>query len=70
MAFVGGTSEIAAMCDLGFVHLLREKVRHQEAEERRSAEFGKSPRERFVPWTMPSPASQQAAPEAAPMTRA
>ena len=41
------------MCDLAFVNLLREKVRHREAEDQRSAAFGKSSRERFVPWTMP-----------------
>ncbi len=48
------------MCDLAFVNLLRERVRHQEAEDQRSAAFGKSPRERFVPWIMPSQALQPA----------
>jgi hypothetical protein len=51
------------MCDLAFVNLLREKVRHQEAEDRRSTAFSKSSRERFVPWTMPAQVSAQAAPE-------
>jgi hypothetical protein len=48
------------MCDLAFINLLREKVRHQEAEDQRSAAFGASSRERFVPWTMPlqSPSSE------------
>ena len=57
------------MCDLAFVNLLRERVRHQEAEDQRSAAFGKSSRERFVPWIMPSQASLQPAPEALRETR-
>ncbi len=52
------------MCDLAFVNLLRERVRHQEAEDQRSIVFGKSSRQRFVPWTMPSQASPPPAPEA------
>jgi hypothetical protein len=34
------------MCDLAFVNLLRERVRHQEAEDHRSVAFGKSSRQR------------------------
>jgi hypothetical protein len=51
------------MCDLAFVNLLRERVRHQEAEDQRSVAFGKSPCQRFVPWIMPSQASLQPASE-------
>jgi hypothetical protein len=57
------------MCDLAFVNLLREKVRHQEAEDRRSTAFSKSSRERFVPWTMPVQAASQAALEIVPAAR-
>jgi hypothetical protein len=57
------------MCDLAFVNLLREKVRHQEAEDQRSAAFGKSSRERFVPWTMPLQASSPTLPETVAVAR-
>jgi len=42
------------MCDLAYVNLLREKVRHMEAEERRSATFRTTSSARFVPWVMPT----------------
>jgi hypothetical protein len=45
------------MCDLAFVNFLREKVRNQEAEERRTAIFGITPRRHFVPWIMPKAAA-------------
>jgi hypothetical protein len=57
------------MCDLAFINLLREKVRHQEEENRRSAAFGKSSRERFVPWTMPVKSSLQAPSESVAIAR-
>lgn len=41
------------MCDLAYVHFLREKVRIQEAEETLTAIFGITPRRHFVPWIMP-----------------
>ena len=41
------------MCDLAFVNFLREKVRNQEAEERRTAIFGITPPRHFVPWIVP-----------------
>jgi hypothetical protein len=42
------------MCDLAFINLLREKVRQQEAEDKRAAALGAVPHERFVPWSMPA----------------
>ena len=45
------------MCDLAFVNFLREKVRNQEAEERRIAIIGITPRLHFVPWSMPRAAA-------------
>jgi hypothetical protein len=41
------------VCDLAYINFLREKVRIQEAEERRTAIFGITPRGHFVPWIMP-----------------
>jgi hypothetical protein len=43
------------MCDLAYVNLLREKVRQQEAEERRVAANGATLHRRFVRWSMPLP---------------
>jgi hypothetical protein len=42
------------MCDLAYVILLREKVRQQDAEEKRVAAFGTPPRARFLQWIMPA----------------
>jgi hypothetical protein len=42
------------MCDLAFINILREKVRQQDAEDKRAGGFGAVPHERFVPWTMPA----------------
>jgi hypothetical protein len=39
------------MCDLAYVNLLREKVRQQEAEEKRARNFSHTSSLRFVPWT-------------------
>jgi hypothetical protein len=52
------------MCDLIYVNLLREKVRHLEAEERRAQIFGLTPSARFVPWVLPaqSPSSADVRP--------
>jgi hypothetical protein len=47
------------MCDLAYVNFLREKVRNQEAEERRTAIFGITPRVHFVPWIMPKSSRRQ-----------
>jgi hypothetical protein len=41
------------VCDLAYVNFLREKVRIQEVEERRTAIFGITTRQHFVPWIMP-----------------
>jgi hypothetical protein len=42
------------MCDLAFINILREKVRQQEAQDKRAAAFGAVTHERFVAWTMPA----------------
>ncbi len=42
------------MCDLAFINLLREKVRQQQAEDKRIAAFGAVTHQGFVPWTMPA----------------
>ena len=42
------------MCDLAYVSLLREKVRQQDAEEKRVAASGTAPSARFMPWIMPA----------------
>jgi hypothetical protein len=47
------------MCDQAYVNLLREKVRQQEAEEKRIATFGSTSRVRFVPWIMPAQPQSQ-----------
>ena len=49
------------MCDLAFINLLREKVRQLEADEKRTAAFGPMPRQRFVPWIMPTQRQPQSA---------
>ena len=54
------------MCDLAFINLLRERVHHRETENMRAAAFGKSPRERFVPWIPPLQAPLQVAPDSKP----
>jgi len=56
---VGGSS---AMCDLAFINLLREKVRQQEAEDKRAAAVGAGPHQRFVPWSMPAQWQPRSAP--------
>jgi hypothetical protein len=42
------------MCDLAFINLLREKVRQQDAEDKRAAAFGGVPYQRFVPLSIPA----------------
>jgi hypothetical protein len=54
--------EADAMCDQAYVNLLREKVRQQEAEERRVASFGTTHHARFVPWIMPARSQSQDGP--------
>ena len=49
------------MCDLAFINLLREKVRQLEADEKRTAALGPMPRQRFVPWIMPTQWQPQSA---------
>jgi hypothetical protein len=50
------------MCDLAFINLLREHVRQQEVENKRTAAFGAMPRQRFVPCTMPAQLQPQSVP--------
>jgi hypothetical protein len=50
LGFIRG---IEPVCDFSFVNLLREKVRQQEAEEKRLQAFGPVPSRRFVAWIMP-----------------
>jgi len=50
------------MCDLAFINLLREKVRQQEAEDKRAAAVGAGPHQRFVPWSMPAQSQPRSAP--------
>jgi hypothetical protein len=50
------------MCDLAFINILREKVRQQEAEDKRAAAPGAVRHERFVPWTMPAQSQPRSAP--------
>ncbi len=42
------------MCDLAFINLLRERVRQQQAEDKRIAAFGAVTHPHFVPWIMPA----------------
>jgi hypothetical protein len=51
--------EANAMCDQAYVNLLRERVRQQEAEEKRVAAFGTTHSARFVPWIMPAQSQSQ-----------
>ena len=48
------------MCDLAYVNFLREKVRQQEAEEKRLATFGSTPSRRFVPFVLTSASGRAA----------
>jgi hypothetical protein len=50
------------MCDLAFINLLREKVRQQDAEDKRAAAFGAVPHQRFVPWSMPAQSQPRSVP--------
>ncbi len=49
------------MCDLVFINLLREKVRQQEAEDRRTTAFGAVTRQHFVPGIMPAQSQPRSA---------
>jgi hypothetical protein len=40
--------------DLAYVNLLREKVRQQDAEEKRLRDFPQSSSPRFVPYILPA----------------
>ena len=55
-------SEDKAMCDLAFINFLREKVRQQDAEDKRAAALGAVPHQRFVPWSMPAQSQPRSAP--------
>jgi hypothetical protein len=50
------------MCDLAFINLLREKVRQQDAEDKRAAAFGAALHPRFVPWSMPAQSQPRSGP--------
>jgi hypothetical protein len=50
------------MGDLAFINLLREKVRQQQAEDRRTAALGAAPHQRFVAWIMPDQPQTRSAP--------
>jgi hypothetical protein len=50
------------MCDLAFINLLREKVRQQDAEDRRAVAFGAVPPQRFVPWSLPAQSQPRSGP--------
>jgi hypothetical protein len=54
------------MCDLAYVNLLREKVRQQEAEEKRARDFSLTSSLRFVPWTFPAQSVMLACSERSP----
>jgi hypothetical protein len=54
------------MCDLAYVNLLREKVRQQEAEEKRPRDFSHTSSLRFVPWTFPAQSVMLACSERSP----
>ena len=50
------------MCDLAFINILREKVRQQETEEKRTAAFGAELHQRFVPLSMPAQSQPRSVP--------
>jgi hypothetical protein len=50
------------MCDLAFINLLREKVRQQDAEDRRAGAFGAGPHQRFVPFSIPAQSQPRSVP--------
>jgi hypothetical protein len=54
------------MCDLAYVNLLREKVRQQEAEEKRARNFSHTSSLRFVPWIFPAQSVTLACSERSP----
>jgi hypothetical protein len=46
--------------DLAYVNLLREKVRQQDAEEKRLRDFPQSSSPRFVPYILPAQSAMPA----------